>query len=317
MNAVTSLEYAQAFLQGLDQLVLGKRPQARLLLETLLAGGHVLLNDVPGVAKTRLVKATAALSNLTFARVQGTPDLLPSDITGGPIYDLKTSELIFRPGPVFHHFLLVDEINRATPRTQAALLECMEERQVTSDGTTHALPQPFLVMATQNPVEMEGTFPLPEAQLDRFWTSFSLGYPSAEDEEMLITRFGHRDPLRDAQPVLSAEAFEALVSALDEVEINGPTLSYLVAICRNTRNHPLVRLGTSPRATMQFSRLARARALLEGRAYVIPDDIKGLAPAALAHRLIPSTEAEVGRITGEDIIAQIIQETPVPVEVHP
>lgn len=305
---------AQELLQQLDHLVLGKRVQAQLILAVWLAQGHVLLNDVPGVAKTRLARALASLSSLTVARVQGTPDLLPQDITGGAIYDLKTSELVFRPGPVFHHILVMDEINRATPRTQAALLECMEERQVTQDGITHALPNPFLVMATQNPVEMDGTFPLPEAELDRFLVSLSLGYPDEDDEKRLVEEFSVEDPLSKATPIVNADQILRMSDEVRTVLINPPTLDYLVKLLRATRTHPLVDLGASPRTTIRFAQLLRAHAWLQGRDYATPDDIKYLAPHVLAHRLQPSSAATVSRVTGKELVQQILTDLTVPVE---
>ncbi len=308
---------AERLLGALDQLVLGKRAQAQLVLSAWLAGGHVLLDDVPGVAKTRLARALAGLTHLSFARVQGAPDLLPQDITGGPVYDMKTGELIFRPGPVFHHILLVDEINRTTPRTQAALLECMEELQVSADGQSHPLPAPFLVMATQNPVEMEGTFPLPEAELDRFLLSLSLGYPDEADERRLVEHFSREDPLPHVQPLLEAENLKEMAADAGNVRINEVTLNYLVSVSRATRSHPLVELGASPRTTMRFAQVARAYAWLRGMDFVTPDDIKYLAPYVLSHRLKPSSSAVVSRVTGAQLVAQVLEDVPVPVEDTP
>lgn len=307
-------ETANQLLDRLDQLVLGKRPQAALILSAWLAQGHVLLDDVPGVAKTRLARAIAGLTGLTMARVQGTPDLLPQDITGGPVYDLKNGELVFRPGPVFHHILLVDEINRTTPRTQAALLECMEERQVSADGKTHLLPNPFLVIATQNPIEMEGTFPLPEAELDRFLISLSLGYPDEADERRLVEKFSTSDPISDMQPLWEGDVLAQMSEQTHTVILNEPTLDYLVKLCRSTRSHPLVDIGASPRTTVRYAQLARAYAWLSGRSYVTPDDIKYLAPHVLSHRLIPSSSASVSRIKGLTLVEQILDDVAVPVE---
>lgn len=307
-------ESIHRLLQELDHIVLGKRDQTRLILAAWIAGGHVLLDDVPGVAKTRLARALAALVGLDFARVQGTPDLLPQDITGGVVYDLKTQELIFRPGPAFHHIVLVDEINRTTPRTQAALLECMEERQVTVDGATHPLPTPFLVIATQNPVEMEGTFPLPEAELDRFLISLALGYPSESDERRLVINFSTQDRLEKAEPIWDRSDLMGLQERAKEVLLNPTTLDYLVSLCRTTREHPLVDLGASPRTTVRFAQLARAFALVNGDPFVTPDHVKYLAPYVLSHRLMPSASAAVSRIQGRDLVAQILNDVPVPVE---
>lgn len=305
---------AYELLDAVDRLVLGKRRETTLILAAWLAGGHVLLDDVPGVAKTRLARVLATLTALDFARVQGTPDLLPQDITGGPVYDMKSSELVFRPGPVFHHILLVDEINRTTPRTQAALLECMEERQVSADGVTHPLPQPFLVVATQNPVEMEGTFPLPEAELDRFLISLSLGYPDEDDERRLVSDFSSRDALLDATPVLDGSDLAHLRRQAESVIINDATRDYLVSLTRQSRQHPLIELGASPRTTVRFAQLARSYAFLDGRHYVTPDDIQTLAPYVLGHRLVPSSQAAVSRIKGRALVDQLVHDVPVPVE---
>lgn len=305
---------ATRLLDAVDELVFGKRREATLILTAWLAGGHVLLDDVPGVAKTRMARAFARLTDLSFARVQGTPDLLPQDITGGPIYDMKSGDLVFRRGPVFHHLLLVDEINRTTPRTQAALLECMEERQVSADGVTHLLPHPFLVIATQNPVEMEGTFPLPEAELDRFLLSFSLGYPLLADERRMVEQFSQTDALNEATPVLDGDGLLALSRACQEVAINALTLDYLVTLCRATREHRLIHLGASPRTTIRFAQAARAYAFLHGRDFVTPDDIKQLAPSVLGHRLVPSSTVVVGRMDRATLVAEILEDVPVPVE---
>ncbi|PSR23516.1 MAG: magnesium chelatase [Sulfobacillus acidophilus] len=308
--------YARAnqLLDAVDQLILGKRHQATLILASWLARGHVLLDDVPGVAKTRLARVLAQLTGLSFARIQGSPDLLPQDITGGLVYDLKSSELKFRAGPVFHHIVLVDEINRTTPRSQAALLECMEERQVTADGVTHLLPDPFLIVATQNPVEMEGTFPLPEAELDRFLISLSLGYPTVDDERALVKNFSQRDPIDDLSPLFTGDEVSHMVDACRQVAINTVTLDYLISLCRLTRTHPLVDLGASPRTSLRFAQVARAYAWLQQRTYVTPDDIKLLAPHVLGHRLVPSPSATVSRIRGQALVEQIVADVPVPVE---
>ena len=305
---------SEAVGRQIERAVVGKSHVTRLLLTALVADGHVLLVDVPGVAKTRLARSLARLTELTMGRVQGTPDLLPQDITGGPIYDLKNSDLVFRPGPVFHNILLVDEINRTSPRTQAALLECMEERQVTADGVTHPLPDPFMVIATQNPIEMEGTFPLPEAELDRFLLSISLGYPDESDERRLIDSFSAADPLSDVTPVLSADTLRNAAASAQMVTLNETIRDYLVAVCRKTRNHPLVALGASPRATVRYAQVARTYAWLHGRTYVTPDDIKLLAVPVLAHRLVPSSSAAVSRLSAKSLVDQILDDVPVPVE---
>lgn len=305
-----------SLLDQLDTVVIGKREQARLLLSALIAGGHVLLNDVPGVAKTRLVRALAGLCDLTFARVQGTPDLLPTEVTGGMIYQPQNGTLEFRSGPIFHHLVLVDEINRATPRTQAALLECMEEHQVSADGITHPLPEPFMVLATENPVEMEGTFPLPEAQLDRFLMSFSLGYPSAEEEIEIAKKFSVKDPLTTLTPLFTASDLLELRQAAEAVVISDPVLDYLVRLCRASREHGRIVLGASPRATIQFVRVVRAYALIMGRTFATPDDVKALAPAVLSHRLVLGADAAVERLGPERVVQSLLETVSVPVEVH-
>lgn len=305
---------AISLLDALDEVVLGKRTQAKLILAAWLAQGHVLLNDVPGVAKTRLARSLAALTGLSTARVQGTPDLLPQDITGGPIYDMKNGDLVFRPGPAFHNILLMDEINRATPRTQSALLECMEERQVTADGQSHTLPEPFLVIATQNPIEMEGTFPLPEAELDRFLISLSLGYPSEVDEQRLVQRFSAADPISQLKPLVEPVMLQAMTDASKAVLINDVVRDYIVALCRATRTHPLVELGASPRTSLRFAQLARSYGWLSGTDYATPDHVKFLAPYVLGHRLVPNSSARVGRINASQMVEQILSEVAVPVE---
>lgn len=301
-------------LSQLDRVVVGKRREAQLVLTALIAGGHVLLNDVPGVAKTRMVRSLARLSDLSFSRIQGTPDLLPSEVTGAMVYQPQTGALSFRPGPVFHNLVLVDEINRATPRTQSALLECMEEHQVSTDGESHPLPEPFMVLATQNPIEMEGTFPLPEAQLDRFLLSFSLGYPTAAEEVDIAKRLSASDPLETLRPVVGADALSDLRKAAEQVAIADAVLDYVVRICRQSREHSHIRLGASPRATIQFVRALRAYALTLGDPFVTPDHVKALAVPALAHRLVLSAEAEVERQSADTVVGELLESVPVPVE---
>lgn len=301
-------------LHELDKVVVGKHREAQMVLAALIAGGHVLLNDVPGVAKTRLVRSLARLSDLSFARIQGTPDLLPSEVTGAMVYQPQTGALNFRPGPVFHNLVLVDEINRATPRTQSALLECMEERQVSTDGESHPLPEPFMVLATQNPIEMEGTFPLPEAQLDRFLLSFSLGYPTAAEEIDIATRFSASDPLDLLHPVLDAAAVSDLRRAAETLSVADAVLDYVVRLCRQSRDHSHIRLGASPRATIQFVRALKAYALVVGDRFVTPDHVKALAVPVLAHRLVLSADAEVERQTADAVVGELLEQVPVPVE---
>ncbi len=304
-----------AILDQVEHWVTGKRTQAQWTLVAILAGGHVLLNDVPGVAKTRLAKVMSLLLGMSFARIQGTPDLLPSEVTGGAIYDPESRSLRFRPGPIFHHIVLFDEINRATPRTQAALLESMEERQVSADGETHATPEPFLVMATENPIEMEGTFPLPEAQLDRFLLSFGLGYPDETEELTLVRRFSHRDSLSEIEALWDRQTILRLIRRTEEVRLDESVLHYLVSIVRETRKDPLIRLGASPRAAVQYARAARAYALIQGRDYVIPDDVQALAEPLLAHRLIIGAEASVGGERAQQVLESLLARIPAPVEI--
>ncbi len=303
-----------AILDQVEEWVTGKRDQAQWTLVALLAGGHVLLNDVPGVAKTRLAKVMSRLLGMSFARIQGTPDLLPSEVTGGPIYDPQSGTLRFRPGPIFHHIVLFDEINRSTPRTQAALLESMEERQVSADGQTHPIPEPFLVMATENPIEMEGTFPLPEAQLDRFLLSFGLGYPDEAEERALVRRFSQRDNLNQIEALWDGQTIQRLMSRVDQVRLDEAVLGYLVSIVRATRKDPLIRLGASPRAAVQYARAVRAYALIQGREYVIPDDVQALAEPLLAHRMVLGAEASVGGERSQHVVQSILARIPVPVE---
>ncbi|HXY72864.1 MAG TPA: AAA family ATPase, partial [Actinomycetota bacterium] len=274
---------------------------------------HVLIDDVPGVGKTTLVRTLAGLLGLDFARVQFTPDLMPSDITGTSILNLKTHDFEFRPGPVFTQILLADEINRATPKTQSALLEAMQERQVTVDGVVHPLPEPFLVLATQNPVELEGTFPLPEAQLDRFLLRVRLGYPDQkQEEEILVKPRGSRESA--PEPLSGAPDLASLRAMADEVRIEEPVRRYAVSLVRATRDHPDLQVGASPRSVEHLGDAARAMALLEGRDFVLPDDVKALAQPVVAHRLVLSTDARIRDRREEDILAEVIAQVPVPVE---
>lgn len=304
----------EAVLDQLDRVVIGKRDVARLLLAALVARGHVLLVDVPGVAKTRMSRAFAASLALGFQRIQGTPDLLPGDVVGVSVYDPRTSDFNYRPGPVLSHLVLVDEVNRATPRTQAALLECMEERQVTVDGVTHPVPEPFMVLATENPVEMEGTYPLPEAQLDRFLLSASVGYPSAADELDMMRRLGVEDSLASLEPVASAADVETWRREAGRVAIDPVVEEYLVALVRATRELPGVRLGASPRSTLALVRTVRAWAYLNGRTYVLPDDVKAMAVPVLAHRLLMGADAEVMGDSGAVAVQRVLEQVPAPTE---
>ncbi|MBD3291391.1 MAG: AAA domain-containing protein [Armatimonadia bacterium] len=300
--------------ENVEKVIVGKRRPVRLTLIALLCEGHVLLEDVPGVAKTMLARSLATSIGASFARVQCTPDLLPSDITGVSVFNQKEFEFQFQPGPVINQLLLADELNRATPRAQAALLEAMAERQITVDGVTRELPEPFFVIATQNPIEHEGTFPLPEAQLDRFLMRLSIGYPSFTDENEVLERLKLGHPLKDLGQVASAEE---IVEAQDEIRtifVHEKVRQYLVRIVHATRRHEDLALGGSPRASIALYRTSQALAALEGREFVMPDDIKYVSEAVLGHRLILSSEARLRGKLVEDLVADIIEGIPVPVE---
>ncbi len=299
-------------LGAVEQVLIGKHAEAELVIIALAAGGHLLIEDVPGVGKTMLAKSLARATGCTFKRIQFTPDLLPSDVTGVSVYNQRTAEFEFRAGPIVAHIVLADEINRATPKTQSALLEAMEEHQVTVEGITRPLPSPFMVLATQNPIEYEGTFPLPEAQLDRFLLRVHLGYPSPTDEANVLQRQILRHPLEDLAPVTTASELQQLQLAVRSVHVDPHMQRYIVHLVGLTRDHPEVYLGASPRGSLALMRAAQARAMLVGRDYVIPDDIKALATAALAHRLIMSPEARMRNATASAVIASVLQEVPVP-----
>ncbi len=305
--------FFEAIAERVDERLYGVREPLRLVLVGILADAHVLIDDVPGVGKTTLVRTLAGLLGLRFQRVQFTPDLMPSDITGASVLDLATNEFRFRGGPVFTQVLLADEINRATPKTQAALLEAMQERQVTVDGVTHPLPDPFFVLATQNPVELEGTFPLPEAQLDRFLLRVAMGYPSQEEEERLLDTAPARRGL-PANPVAEAAWLPELRAAAGAIRIEEPVRRYVVALARGTREHPDVQVGASPRAVEHLGDAARVAALIDGREYCLPDDVKALARPVLAHRLVPTVDARIRDRTATDILEEVLEAVPVPVE---
>ncbi len=301
-------------IENIEKVIVGKRRPVRLTLIALLCEGHVLLEDVPGVAKTMLARSLAKSLGCSFARVQCTPDLLPSDITGVSVFNQKTVQFEYQPGPILNQVVLADELNRATPRAQAALLEAMAERQVTVDGVTRALPEPFFVIATQNPIEHEGTFPLPEAQLDRFLMRLSIGYPSFTDENELLERIRLSHPLSDLEQVATADEIVAAQRALREVFVHEKVRQYLVRIVHATRRHDELALGASPRASIALYRTSQCLAALEGREFVIPDDVKYVAEPILAHRVILSSEARLhGRLV-EDIIDDIVAGIPAPVE---
>ncbi len=314
-GAVQSVERLGRDVAGaVEQVIVGKHEQIRLLLVALLAEGHVLIDDVPGVAKTLLVRTLAASLGLRFSRVQCTPDLLPGDVTGSEVFDQRTSEFEFRPGPIFANLVLADEINRATPRTQSSFLEAMEERQVTVEGTSYPLPRPFLVLATQNPVELKGTFPLPEAQLDRFLMKLRMGYPTQEEEVAILTRFRAGDPLTGVRPVAGADDLLAARDAARAVHVNADVERYIVDLVRATRAARDLLLGASPRAALALMKVAQASAALAGRPYVIPDDVTGLAVRVLAHRLLLARDAVVARRQPEGVVERLLGEVPTPVE---
>lgn len=303
---------AERIIANVEQVIVGKSHEIRLAVTALLCGGHMLIEDVPGVGKTMLARAIAVSTGCTFRRIQFTPDLLPSDVTGVSIYNQKSGDFEFRPGPVLAQVVLADEVNRATPKTQSALLEAMEERQVTVDGVTYRMPQPFMVLATQNPIEYEGTFPLPEAQLDRFLIRMFLGYPSPTDEVLVLDAQQTRHPIEALQQVTDANEILQLQRAVREIYVDPLIKQYIVQLANATREHEAVYLGASPRGSIALFRTAQARALLEGRDFVIPDDVKDMAVFTLAHRVIVSPGARVKGVTQADVIAQCLQRVPVP-----
>ena len=310
-----ALQDAGARITGsIERVIEGKPDAVRLSLVVLLAQGHLLIEDVPGVGKTLLAKALARSIDCTVRRVQFTPDLLPSDVTGVSVYNQDAREFEFKPGAVFANLVVGDEINRASPKTQSALLEAMEERQVTVDGTTYELEVPFMVIATQNPIEMEGTYPLPEAQRDRFTARVSMGYPSAGAELQMLDTHGGADPLELLEPVADAAEISDLIELVRALHVSAEVKQYVVALSTATRQSPLLRLGASPRASLQLLRAARAQAGLAGRDYVLPDDIQELAPAVLAHRVLPTAEAQMAGHTAEDVIADLLTRVPVATE---
>ena len=296
------------------EVVVGKEEAVEQLLVALLCRGHALIEDVPGVGKTLLARSLAGVMGCSFRRIQFTPDVLPSDVTGSSVFNQRSSEFEFRAGPVFTQLLLADEINRATPRAQSALLEAMEERQVTVDGLTMALPEPFLVLATQNPVELEGTFPLPEAQLDRFLVRVALGYPTVEEEHAILRRFEDDDPFQRLLPVATATEVVALQHQRGQVNVGDAVRAYLVEVVRSTRGDERLALGASPRAALSLHRAAQARALLHGRSFALPDDVKALAVPVLAHRLVVTAQARLRGETADGIVRSVLGAVEVPVE---
>ena len=298
--------------KAIESVIEGKRDAIQLTLAVLLAEGHLLIEDVPGVGKTMLAKALARAIDGSAGRIQFTPDLLPSDITGVSAYNQERRDFEFKPGPVFANIVLGDEINRASPKTQSALLECMEERQVTVDGSTYSLQPPFMVIATQNPVEMEGTYPLPEAQRDRFTARISLGYPMPAAEREMLDHHGSTSPLDNLRPVARASDVQDLVVAVRGVLVSDQVKDYIISLANATRTSPELRLGASPRATLHLLRASRAWAALDGRDYVIPDDVQRLARPVLAHRLLPTAEAIVERHQPEQVVDRIVAQLPLP-----
>src|SRR5579859_1573199 len=312
MQSIQDLATAvQRVVANVERVIVGKAEPVAFSLIAVICHGHVLIEDVPGVGKTVLTKAIARSIGCTFKRIQFTHDLLPSDVTGVSIYNQKTSNFEFRPGPIMAQIVLADEINRATPKTQSALLEAMEEAQLTVDGTTYRLPVPFMVMATQNPIEYEGTFPLPEAQLDRFMMNISLGYPKASDEINILDTHQHHHPLDDLAQIMTAEELLLIQEQVRSVHVEPSIREYIVAIANATRSHPNIYLGVSPRGSLALFRAAQAFAAMRGRGYVIPDDIKFLAKPTLAHRIIVTPSARVRAITSTAILEEILQTVPV------
>jgi len=311
MSDVAAL--AGKLIGNIEKVIIGKRQSLTLALAAYLCEGHVLLEDVPGVAKTMLARALAVSVGCTFKRLQCTPDLLPTDVTGVSIFNQKTAEFEFRPGPIFAQTLLADEINRATPRTQSALLEAMAERRVSVDGRTYTLKPPFLVIATQNPIDQEGTFPLPEAQLDRFLVRLSLGYPSIDEEGKMLQRMQHGHPIDDIQPVAKAEDILAAQAAIRDVHVDDKVRTYVLQIVHGSRDHEDVLLGGSPRASIALYRTAQALAAIGGRDFVLPDDVKRMAQPVLSHRLILKPESRLRKRTSAAVVQDIVTDTAVPV----
>ena len=309
--------FVNSIIDNVEKVIVGKRPSIELLMVAMLCEGHVLIEDVPGVGKTMLARSLAVSLHGQFNRVQCTPDLLPNDITGVAIYNQKSGQFEFRSGPVFVNVLLVDEINRATPRTQSALLEAMQEQQVTVDGVTYALPRPFLVLATQNPIEYEGTFPLPEAQLDRFLMRLSVGYPSMADERRLLSHLSREHPITQLKPVVETQGLVEMQHQVWEIFVEDSLQDYIVQLTSATRGHPDLTLGASPRASLALFKAAQALAAIRGRDHVIPDDIQLLVPAILTHRLLISPEAELRGRTPQGVLAGIIEKTPLEISRPP
>jgi MoxR-like ATPase len=304
-------QVAERIAHSVSQVIVGKRNEIRLTILGLISQGHILLEDIPGVGKTMLAKALARSIGAQFSRIQFTPDMLPSDVTGVSLFNQKTREFEFRAGPIMAQIVLADEINRATPKTQAALLEAMEERQVTVDGVTYQLQEPFLLLATQNPIEYEGTFPLPEAQLDRFFIRIQLGYPSPQEEFTILTNQQYQHPLASIYQVVTVNDLVAAQHAAREVYVADEVKRYIIDLVTATRRHPDVYLGSSPRGSLALFRAAQARAAMAGRGYAVPDDVKALAEVCLAHRIIVRPDARINNVTSRAVVNDILQSTPV------
>ncbi len=302
--------FSNQVIGNIEKVIIGKRAAIELVVVALLCEGHILLEDVPGSGKTMLARAVSVSLGINFKRIQCTPDLMPNDVTGVSIFNQKNGDFEFRPGPIFVNILLADEINRATPRTQSALLEAMQEQQVTVDGTTRELPRPFLVLATQNPIEYEGTFPLPEAQLDRFLMRISLGYPSPADERQILLNLQHEHPITKLEKVVEGGGLATLQRQVWEVHVDETLQKYIVDLAAATRSHPDLALGISPRGSLALFKTSQALAALRGRDHVLPDDVKLLAPVTLTHRLIVKPEAELRGRSAASILADVIESTP-------
>lgn len=307
-------EVATKVKENVERVIVGKSDAVELAIIALLCEGHVLIEDVPGIGKTMLAKSIAKSLGCTFRRIQCTPDLLPSDITGTYIFNQKTSNFEFRPGPIMAQVVLADEINRSTPRTQSALLEAMQEHQVTAEGETKPLPRPFLVLATQNPIELEGTFPLPEAQLDRFLLKIKIGYPTPADDHLILARFRQADPLEKLTSVVSSEELLDMQAACREIHVSADVEDYIIRLIHATRDNTSLQLGASPRAMLALYHASQALAALRDRAFVIPDDVKYLVTCVLVHRIIPKAESHLRGQTAEETLKQIVASVPVPVE---
>jgi MoxR-like ATPase len=303
---------AERIAQSVGQVIMGKRNEVRLAVLGLISQGHILIEDIPGVGKTMMTKALSRSIGATFSRIQFTPDMLPSDVTGVSLFNQKTREFEFRPGPIMAQIVLADEINRATPKTQAALLEAMEERQVTVDGVTYQMQNPFMILATQNPIEYEGTFPLPEAQLDRFLIRLQLGYPSPAEELVVLSAQQYDHPINNMQQVITVQELVAAQGAVREIYVAEEIKRYIIDLVSATRQHPDVYLGSSPRGSLALFRTAQTRAAMAGRDYVVPDDVKALAEVTLAHRIIVGPAARIKDISSRTIVQDVLQTTPVP-----